>query len=323
MNSTSRQLRPTTVPEAVQAFEAHFHYKRKANSTLDQYRPVLNAFAVWAGNRAPASITTFEIQGFLGQRVEEFIERNEREPSGSWLKNEIVALRSFYRYLHSYGLLLDRGHHMPNPMLAIDFPDIDQKQNDWLRRAEDEALLACFMNTEDERIIIWFLRWSGLRIGEARSLPIRDVDLDEGLIYVRESKTPKGKRAVPITPELRPRITRWLEVLAERGLYDPNGEFFPTKSGKSWSSQYAERIVRRVGHRAGVRVVECTCGTTKQTSHQKGCPRTKSGQRLSDVTPHTLRRTFGSYLLNRGVRLEVVSTLLGHSSTQITERAYA
>jgi integrase len=41
------------------------------------------------------------------------------------------------------------------------------------------------------------------------------------------------------------------------------------------------------------------------------------------VTPHTLRRTFGSYLLNRGLRLEVVSKLLGHASTTVTERAYA
>jgi integrase/recombinase XerD len=41
------------------------------------------------------------------------------------------------------------------------------------------------------------------------------------------------------------------------------------------------------------------------------------------VTPHTLRRTFGSDLLNRGVRLEVVSRLLGHAGTAITEKAYA
>jgi integrase len=149
------------------------------------------------------------------------------------------------------------------------------------------------------------------------------VDLQEGLIYVRASKTPRGKRAVPVTSELRPRITRWLEVLDARSLLDLNGPFFPTRTGKPWSPQYAEKIVRRVAHRAGVRVVECTCASTRKTRHERGCPRTRSGERLSDVTPHTLRRTFGSYLLSRGARVEVVSALLGHSSTQITERAYA
>jgi integrase len=44
---------------------------------------------------------------------------------------------------------------------------------------------------------------------------------------------------------------------------------------------------------------------------------------VSTITPHTLRRTFGSDLLNKGLRLEVVSRLLGHSSTVVTERAYA
>ena len=41
------------------------------------------------------------------------------------------------------------------------------------------------------------------------------------------------------------------------------------------------------------------------------------------MSPHTLRRTFGSDLINRGLRLETVSKLLGHSNTTITERAYA
>jgi integrase len=48
-----------------------------------------------------------------------------------------------------------------------------------------------------------------------------------------------------------------------------------------------------------------------------------SGENRSSISPHTLRRTFGSDLINRGLRLETVSKLLGHSSTTITERAYA
>jgi integrase len=103
-------------------------------------------------------------------------------------------------------------------------PTPDPKVHDWLRRSEDEALLSAFFKTEDERIIVWFLRWTGLRLGEALSLLISDLDLNEGI-----------KR----------------------------------------------------------------------------------------LTPHRLRRTFGSHLLNEGVRLEVVSKLLGHRSTEVTEDAYA
>jgi integrase len=69
--------------------------------------------------------------------------------------------------------------------------------------------------------------------------------------------------------------------------------------------------------------VECLCGSLLRTRHARGCPRTTTGENVSEITPHTLRRTFGSYLVNKGLRLEVVSRLLGHSSTVVTERAYA
>lgn len=59
--------------------------------------------------------------------------------------------------------------------------------------------------------------------------------------------------------------------------------------------QFVWRVCKRVGERAGV----------------KG------------LHPHTLRRTYGSALINDGLRLEVISKLLGHSSTTITEKSYA
>jgi site-specific recombinase XerD len=66
--------------------------------------------------------------------------------------------------------------------------------------------------------------------------------------------------------------------------------------------------VKRVAHRADVR---------RRPGHEHGY-----GNRAG-VSPHTLRRTFASDLLNRGVRLEVVSRLLGHSETRTTEHSYA
>ena len=87
-------------------------------------------------------------------------------------------------------------------------------------------------------------------------------------------------------------------------------------------TSFAWRLVKRVAHRAGVRPRTCTCNT-QHPPHQPGCPRNLNGYNKSDVSPHTLRRTFGSHLLNNGLRLEVVSKLLGHATTTITEQAYA
>ena len=80
-----------------------------------------------------------------------------------------------------------------------------------------------------------------------------------------------------------------------RGLYRKDGPLFPSRHGNPWTQQYAQKIIRRVGDRV----------------------------EIERLTPHRLRRTFGSYLLNEGVRLEVVSKLLGHRSTEVTEEAYA
>jgi integrase len=83
------------------------------------------------------------------------------------------------------------------------------------------------------------------------------------------------------------------------------------------------RVVKRVAAEAGVRVIPCGCGSASAYRHASGCPRGKAGENRSEVSPHTLRRTFATDLLNRGVRLEVVSKLLGHASVAVTQKAYA
>ena len=282
--------------EASDAFLGHLRFKRRSKGTVAQYEPVLRALNALMGDRDVDNVRTRDLETFIAGWIADFEIRNGRGPSASALKNTVVTLKSLFKYLHDYGLLNGR-----NPTLAIDPPKVDQKQNDWLRADEDEALLKAPMN-QDEAAIIWFIRWTGLRIAEALSLTVADVDLLEGNIYVRNSKTPRGIRAVPIVPELRPRIVAWLRVLENRGLYSERGAFFPTRTHRPWASQHAEKLVRRVAQRAGLRI---------------------DAQGIARVSPHTLRRSFGSYLLNRGARLEVVSKLLGHSSTEITERAYA
>lgn len=86
---------------------------------------------------------------------------------------------------------------------------------------------------------------------------------------------------------------------------------------------YVWRLIKRVAARAGVRPIQCTCKSTSAYRHDTGCPRTRAGENRSEISPHTLRRSFASDLLNRGVRLEVVSKLLGHASVAVTQKAYA
>jgi integrase len=210
----------------------------------------------------------------------------------------LSALKSFFGYLDDRGLLEGR-----NPVERIKAPRVRRRPNDRLRADEDAALLeACV--SEQEKVLIWLLRWTGLRVGEALALSVEDVDLERRVVCVRASKTDAGLRTVPIVDELGVVLLKWIDDLRARKDWRPDMALLATRGGTPWKEQFAWRLVKRVARRAELRV-------------------TGPGQLQSAVTPHTLRRTYASDLINRGVPLEHVSKMLGHSDVRVTQQAYA
>jgi len=207
------------------------------------------------------------------------------------LRVKTAALRKFFGYLEDRELLPGT-----NPAARLSLPKRRRRPNDWLRSDEDAKVLrACV--TPQERIVVALLRHAGLRVSEACALEVKDVDLERDEIRVTASKTDSGLRTVPIAAELHVELIAWLAA-------KPSGRFLlATKHGTPMKPQFAWRLVKRVAHRADVRTLPKPA--------------------LSQVSCHTLRRTFGSDLLNRGVRIEVVSKLLGHADTRTTEQCYA
>lgn len=285
----------------------------------------MRAYLGWAESWANRLPTTVDIDLFLLSRESEFEARTGRPPRRSTIRSQIAALRSFFLYLERSGLLVDTdGRAVTNPMVGVVAPTVEQRPNDFLTSVEDKALLNCALPPA-ERLVVWLLRWSGLRVAEACALRLQDVNLTPecATLVVRKSKTKAGVRTIPLVPCLLPELEAWHRGLSNRGITSPGDPLLATSTGSAFRPTFVWRLVKRAGARAGVRPVPCHCGTGRSTRHERGCPRTVSGENLSTLTPHTLRRTFGSYLVNRGLRLEVVSRLLGHSSTVVTERAYA
>jgi integrase/recombinase XerD len=291
-------LRPTASRECVDAFLGYLKRRGRSPLTVKQYSPILEAFVRWSGERTPASLSTADLDfGFLGAWTEAFESRRGRPPSPQTMRGVVGTVGSFYRFLTDYGFLVDaEGRPVANPAKALEGPQITQKPNDFLRPHEDRRLFDEIRMNQQEEILVWLLRWTGIRIGEALSLRQGDVDLAEGVICVPTSKTASGIRTVPIPPELRLRINRWLDHLHRQGLLGPQLPFLVTRNRTPMVPQHVEKLLRRVGKRADI-----------------------NGR----LTAHRLRRTYASHLLNEGMRLESVSKLLGHSNTAITEKAYA
>jgi integrase/recombinase XerD len=291
-----------SLEELLRAFRQYQLRRGLSSATQVAYAQYLGHFARWVGGQPLANITAADIEVvYLARWSEEFLQRYGRPPSSRTTRNHIIALSAFFTFLTRYGYLAS------NPTEAIERPRMRQRRNDRLSSSESQALLdACA--TPTERVLVPFLRWTGLRGGEVTSLLKSDVDLTERRIVVRRSKTNQGLRTIPIFPPLVEPIQIWLAHQERVGLGAPDTPFIATRSGRPMRHAQVWTTVKRVACRAGVRTRTAT---------------DLNGRNVSQVTPHTLRRTFGSDLLNRGVRLEVVAKLLGHAQTSTTERAYA
>ena len=313
------------IQQLLQSFDGYLRRRGRAASTRRQYAYSLRGFRDWLGPRAVGTLTAADLELFLTHWEAEFQSRHGHLPRPATMRGTIGALRVFFAYLEQAELLVDaEGSPRRNPVRTIAVPLCPQRPNDFLHPYEDRALLNANC-PHHHRIVVWLLRYTGLRVAEAQALTVADIDLtsDREALTVQASKTPAGTRTIPLLPQLLPLIHEHLVFLRQRTTVTRETPVLATGHGTPMTTNYLWRVVKRVAYEAGVRPIPCTCGTTRQDRHARGCPRTSSGENRSSVSPHTLRRTFGSDLINRGLRLEAVSKLLGHSSTNVTERAYA
>lgn len=316
---------PSEVQQLLASFDSQLRRRGRADSTRRQYLYSLRRFSDWLGQRGVGDLTPADLELFLTAWEASFQARRGHLPRPATMRGMIGALRVFFGYLEQSELFIDSdGVLRRNPVRTIETPPCPQRPNDFLRPYEDRALLNADC-PHHHRIVVWLLRYTGIRVGEAQALRVGDVDLTPDLetVTVRSGKTAAATRTIPVLPQLLPLIHEHLEHVGRSIRMRPQTPLLPTRYGTPLSSNYIWRVVKRVACEAGVRPIACACGTKRQDRHDRGCPRTISGENRSSVSPHTLRRTFGSDLINRGLRLEAVSKLLGHSSTTITERAYA
>jgi integrase len=312
-----------TNEELERAFASYLQRQGRAHGTSVRYLRVIGHYNHWLRDRAPACVDAGQLDRYLDSWRSHVEQQLGRPPALASYRGQINALRAYYAYLDRFNHLTDNdGRPLPDPTRKLEPPRIQTPSNDWLRPTEDAALVAC-PGSLQERFLIGLLRHTGLRIGEATTLTLADLDADGGSLTVRHSKTPAGRRTIPIIPALQPLLDEWLGYLETSGLRLPSTPVLTSRHGTAMRHAFAWRLVKRAAYRAGIRPNPCTCSPPEPRWHTPRCPRNINGYNLSTVTPHTLRRTFGSDLINRGLRLEVVSKLLGHSTTTITEHTYA
>lgn len=201
----------------------------------------------------------------------------------------ISGLKSFFKYLHL------EGYIEVNPTLLVDNPKIGSHLPEILTVAEIDAMIDAIDMSKAEstrnRAIMETLYGCGLRVSELVNLEINKVYFDQGYLIV----TGKGdkERLVPMSPD----AIEWMQSYLEQR------RLMTIKKGE-------ENIVflNRRGHRL-TRVM--VFYIVKQLAETAGVKRS--------ISPHTLRHSFATHLLEGGANLRAIQMMLGHESLGTTE----
>ncbi|AIU70834.1 recombinase XerC [Thermococcus eurythermalis] len=157
-----------------------------------------------------------------------------------------------------------------------------------LTREEVKRLLSVIPPTRKrDRLIVLLLYGAGLRVSELCNLKKGDIDLDRGIIVVRGGKGAKD-RVVPIPEFLAKEIRSYLETRSDSSEYLLVEE--RRKNKDRLSPKTVWYLLRKYGEKAGV-----------------------------EVTPHKLRHSFATHMLERGVDIRAIQELLGHSNLSTTQ----
>ncbi len=168
-----------------------------------------------------------------------------------WLR-KLDALSGFYRFCHARGYV----RRVPLPTTAPRCPQTFTPYiytEDEIRRLLQAAAGRgrCNIDAPTSRTLLLLLYATGLRIGEALNLNLADVDLDDGVLYIRESKFYKA-RLVPTGKDLTQGLHEYARLRHKRSPLDPDMPFLLTARGKRVSRAGAEEAFKQMRARAVV-----------------------------------------------------------------------
>jgi integrase/recombinase XerD len=264
--------------------------KGRSVNTLAAYRRDLAAYSEFLTGRglAPATVTEPVVEDYLA-----FLRAAGRAPAS--VARALVSVRSLHRFLE------DEGQVNSNPAGEVQRPKVPSGLPKALSEADVLALLGAVKGDDPvarrDRAILEVLYGCGLRVSELVGLSLADLDLGYGLLRAfgkgaKERIVPVGRMACEaleawLAPRGRPRLApdRW----ARRG--DAEAVFLNMRGGRL-SRQGAWGIVRRHGQAVGL------------------------ADRLS---PHVLRHSCATHMLDHGADIRVVQELLGHASISTTQ----
>lgn len=258
--------------------------KRYSRHTVRSYQNDLDQFFVWLGEYdpevRPESVSSGDVRAWMVSLI-------EGGAAIATVHRKMSALRAFYRYLRKHG----PGN--ADPMSGVRLPRKPKQlpvfvAEDALAKLLDEYDFGDNFSGIRDRTIVEILYLTGMRRSELISLSDEDIDLSSGQVRVTGKRS--KQRIIPLTNT----FIKSLEVYLESRKKDvPEARwFFVTEKGNKMYDKSVYNIVKR--YLSMVTTVE-------------------------KKSPHVLRHTFATHMLNHGADLNSIKELLGHASLSATQ----
>lgn len=209
-----------------------------------------------------------------------FLSNNKYKPSS--IHRKIAVLKGFYKFL------LRKKIIEKTPLLNITLPKKIKRLPSFILEEEIEKLLNINFHSQRDRIIFIMLLYTGMRCSELTNLKLDDIDLNKKQIKILGKRS--KERIIPIGPFLVKEIEEYLKF-REKISYNSN-YFIVTDKGKKAYSKLIYRTINKY---------------------------LKIYSRVNKKSPHVLRHTIATLLLNKGTNINVIKEFLGHANLAATQ----
>ena len=270
----------------INQFLDYLRYERNASpQTVQTYEESLRAFVSYLTFRDNSLSIDSVDTDLIRDWMESLMDKGN---SASTINKNLSALRSFYRFA------LKRGLVKKDPAHAVTGPKKSKPLPQFLREGEMDRLLdglewdSSFNNVRARTILLLFYE-AGLRRSELIGLDDKDVDYDAAQLKVTGQRN--KQRIVPFGAELAEQL-KYYQTVRQEKFGETSGAMFLSDKGERISGEQVYQIVRKY--------------LSMVTS-------------LKKRSPHVLRHTFATAMLNNGAGLETIKNLLGHASVSTTE----
>ena len=257
--------------------------KKLSNNTLQSYRRDLTQFEGYLNENKIKynKLKTNDIRDYI-----QYLHENGKK--ASTISRSLASIRSFYQYeVKNRKVKVD-------PTEGIQSPKIEKRVPSVLTSKEVELLLEQPKNVDlkgiRDKAMLEFAYATGMRVTEIISLDIDDVNLDEGYVVC---KTGEKQRTIPLGTMSLKALKDYVENAREYLIKDENEtSLFVNINGKRLTRQGFWKIIKYYKEQAHI---------------------------TKDITPHVLRHSFATHLLQNGADLKAIQSMLGHSDISSTQ----